>query len=117
LDVDGLKMINDTYGHLMGDRALKEFVKTLKDTIRESDLVFRYGGDAFLLVLTESSKENVHSILERLKENLKRLDLPFELSFSFGYEEIDGFVPIERALGKADDLLYKNKFKKRGVEG
>ncbi|AJG41484.1 diguanylate cyclase [Thermotoga sp. RQ7] len=117
LDVDGLKMINDTYGHLMGDRALKEFVKTLKDTIRESDLVFRYGGDEFLLVLTESSKENVHSILERLKENLKRLDLPFELSFSFGYEEIDGFVPIERALGKADDLLYKNKFKKRGVEG
>ncbi|PLV56192.1 sensor domain-containing diguanylate cyclase [Thermotoga sp. SG1] len=116
LDVDGLKMINDTYGHLMGDRALKEFVKILKDTVRESDLVFRYGGDEFLLVLTESSQENVHPVLERLKENLKRLDLPFELSFSFGYEEIDGFIPIERALGKADDLLYKNKFKKRGVK-
>ncbi|MCD6551295.1 MAG: GGDEF domain-containing protein [Thermotoga sp.] len=113
LDVDGLKTINDTYGHLMGDKALKRFVKALRETVRESDLVFRYGGDEFLLVLTESDKESVHDVLKRLKENLKKLDLPFELNFSFGYEEIDGFVPIEKVLGKADDLLYKNKFKKK----
>ncbi|ACB09987.1 GGDEF domain-containing protein [Thermotoga sp. RQ2] len=114
MDVDGLKMINDTYGHLMGDKALVEFVKTLKRTVRESDLVFRYGGDEFLLVLVDSTKDNAASVLKRVEENLKDVDLPFKIEFSFGYEEIDGFMPIERALARADDLLYKNKFEKRG---
>ncbi|AIY87161.1 MULTISPECIES: sensor domain-containing diguanylate cyclase [unclassified Thermotoga] len=114
MDVDGLKMINDTYGHLMGDKALIEFVKALKRTVRESDLVFRYGGDEFLLVLVDSTKENAASVLKRVEENLKDVDLPFKIEFSFGYEEIDGFVPIERALARADDLLYKNKYEKRG---
>lgn len=114
MDVDGLKMINDTYGHLMGDKALVEFVKTLKRTVRESDLVFRYGGDEFLLVLVDSTKENAAGVLKRVEENLKNVDLPFNIEFSVGYEEIDGFIPIERVLSRADDLLYKNKFKKRG---
>ncbi|PLV60478.1 diguanylate cyclase [Thermotoga sp. KOL6] len=113
-DLDGLKMINDTYGHLMGDKTLKEFVRILKETVRESDPIFRYGGDEFLLVLVDSKKENTPFTINRLRKNLRKINLPFEVDFSVGYEEIDGFIPIEKALARADDLLYRDKFRKRG---
>lgn len=114
-DVDNLKQINDTYGHLVGDEVLKDFVSTLKKTVRETDLIFRYGGDEFLLVLIDAQKKNAEQVLQRFQENLERLPYPFKVTFSAGFEEIDGFEPIEIILSKSDEKLYMDKLKKRGM--
>lgn len=70
LDLDHFKVINDTYGHLIGSRLLKEVGEVIKKTIRESDIATRYGGDEFVLILPETTKENAYKVTKRLRENI-----------------------------------------------
>jgi diguanylate cyclase len=68
IDIDHFKEINDSWGHMVGDRAIKHVAELLSDNIRSSDYIFRYGGEEFLLVLVETGAAEAFAILERLRK-------------------------------------------------
>jgi len=118
VDVDGLKVINDTCGHLEGDRAIADTALVLKETFRSSDLIGRIGGDEFIVLAIQASDKDVKGIKERLQANINRYNQTqqgFTLSLSVG---ITAFNPhedvlFESLLTLADEDLYEQKAQKR----
>jgi len=118
-DLDGLKSINDSYGHQEGDKAIKEAAKILKDTFRTSDLIARIGGDEFSVLAINASRDGIETITNRLNANISRHNLSdrdYPLSISFGIERFDANsdMPLNEMLQQADQALYKKKNSKRG---
>lgn len=118
VDVDGLKVINDSLGHLEGDRAIIDTAKVLKETFRSSDLIGRIGGDEFVVLAVQASDKDVIGIRMRLQENTDKYNQrnpDFTLSLSIG---IIAFNPkddviFEVLLEQADEDLYHQKRQKR----
>jgi len=116
MDLDGLKWINDQYGHKEGDQALIDFANILKKTFRESDIIARIGGDEFV-ALIESTDDEV--IMTRLLENIKDYNAKgsqrYVLSISVGTAHFDPEhpTPINELLSKADGMMYAEKRRKR----
>ncbi len=115
IDVDNLKAINDSYGHLTGDEVLKEIVRTIVDHIRSMDMVVRYGGDEFLIVLPDTDEEKAEKVVGRIEKALEGLseDFGFKISFSYGISSLSREKTYLKALRDADSKLYKMKF--RGI--
>jgi two-component system, cell cycle response regulator len=119
VDLDGLKVINDTLGHREGDLALLETAELLKETFRESDIIARIGGDEFVVLAMENSCAAGELWPARLQENLRlrnaRSDRRFPLSVSMGiaYYDPDFPCPIDDLLARADTLMYEQKRSKR----
>src|SRR5271168_5340191 len=110
LDMDGLKIINDAYGHLVGSRALCRLANTLLIHCREIDTAARYGGDEFVLVLPETELEAALQVAQRISERLKNDgELP-KLSVSTGAAvyPADG-ASLDELLSAADHALYREK--------
>jgi diguanylate cyclase (GGDEF)-like protein len=110
LDMDGLKLINDQYGHLTGSRALVRLGKVLRNHSRAIDTAARYGGDEFALVLPEAAKDIATRVVSRVRERLAaETEVPV-LSVSAGVAAFpeDGDTP-EKLLGTADRALYVMK--------
>jgi diguanylate cyclase (GGDEF)-like protein len=110
LDMDGLKTINDRYGHLVGSRSLVRLGKILRSHSRAIDTAARYGGDEFALVLPEAPKDIATRVASRIRERLAAEPEEPQLSVSAGiaaYPE-DGDTP-EKLLGAADRMLYRMK--------
>jgi diguanylate cyclase (GGDEF)-like protein/PAS domain S-box-containing protein len=120
-DVDGLKVINDTWGHQAGDLALLDTAGLLRDTYRESDIIGRLGGDEFAVLLVDFD-ESPDKLASRLLENLKAYNSENELSYnlmiSVGTARYDPESPasIEELLVRADRLMYERKRHKYIVE-
>ncbi len=118
-DMDGMKQINDTYGHNEGDRALIETAGVLKDTFRESDIIARIGGDEFVVLVTEASGLTRELISARLREKVdffnKESVNPYSLSLSVGTVWYDPEKPdtIDELMAEADKLMYTDKKRKR----
>lgn len=110
LDMDGLKIINDQYGHLTGSRALVRISKILRNHSRAIDTAARYGGDEFALVLPEAGKDLASRVVSRIRERLSAEAEHPALSVSAGVAAFpeDGDTP-ERLLGSADRALYAMK--------
>lgn len=110
LDLDGLKNINDTFGHPAGDQMIKQFAELLQKAIRGSDVAVRMGGDEFLAVLPECKPAEVHLVLARLKGKKTDFDgQMIDLEFSAGWTDyIPGEAP-DAMLKRADAALYTNK--------
>lgn len=115
IDVDRLKMINDQFGHPTGDIVLKEVAGVLKSSLRSSDFVIRYGGDEFLVVLTET-RDDPARVAQRIRDaivNTKTLRelIPDGVSVSIGsiYWDPNGDHPLESALATADQRMYDDK--------
>ena len=113
IDADYFKKVNDTYGHLIGDKVLIEFAKRMKEIIRPYDLLARYGGEEFIIYMPNSNTEGVAAAAERLR--LRICDYPFtfadvsiNMSASFGVAIIDD-DGIEKAINNADTALYRAK--------
>ncbi|MBU0511686.1 MAG: GGDEF domain-containing response regulator [Chloroflexi bacterium] len=123
VDLDGLKHINDTFGHLEGDHALIVTATILKDTFRTSDIVSRVGGDEFAMLAIQASGDDVHHITERIQKKVDAYNATngrYELSISIGVTQ---FVPqsdiplsdiqFKELLSEADRGLYEHKSNKR----
>jgi diguanylate cyclase (GGDEF)-like protein len=113
LDMDGLKIINDHFGHLTGSRALVRIGKVLRNHSRAIDTAARYGGDEFALVLPEAAKDIASRVVFRIRERLAAESEPPALSVSAGVAAFpeDGDTP-EKLLGAADRALYAMKHRR-----
>lgn len=114
LDVDGLKQINDTFGHPEGDRALIRAGGVLEKTFRESDVVARFGGDEFAVLAIEASGHNQETITARLRENLREMndeDCGPAISLSWGVARFDSRIKtsIGQLMVQADQAMYDHK--------
>src|SRR5882672_18477 len=113
LDLDGLKTINDNYGHLVGSRAICRLADVLRIHCRAVDTAARYGGDEFALVLPESGEEEAHRVADRIREVMANDDEPPRLSASIGISVYRGDGErIETLLSEADKHLYAEKTKR-----
>jgi diguanylate cyclase (GGDEF)-like protein len=113
LDVDHFKSVNDTHGHLVGDAVLRDVSRALGDRLRGTDLVGRYGGEEFVIVMRRAGREQAASVLDAIRARLADRRAPDDVpryTFSCGVAEYptDGREATE-LLGKADERLYAAK--------
>ena len=114
MDVDRLKQINDSFGHLQGDRVLKRTAEVLEETFRDSDVLARLGGDEFAVLAVEASGHSEATIKTRLFECLKSISAEqhgYEISLSVGVARFDprNRTSIEELMVKADRAMYEQK--------
>jgi diguanylate cyclase (GGDEF)-like protein len=115
-DIDHFKSINDTYGHLAGDRVIKTIAGCLRTELRESDHVARYGGEEFAIILPESEKEAAMQVAERLRKTVDSLRIVHDddlihLSMSVGVAslKLGEKVFLDELIKRADNALYQAK--------
>jgi diguanylate cyclase (GGDEF)-like protein len=113
-DVDGLKAINDGYGHSEGDRALKKAAEVLLTVFRETDLIARLGGDEFAVLALDCSSSGlirINAHVEKLLRAINDLENPWKLSISVGAVHVDSRhqLSIDELLGNADGMMYDRK--------
>lgn len=110
LDIDNFKQINDTYGHQIGDQALKAVAAALMLSVRDSDLVIRYGGDEFLLLLCHCDQPAARQIVERAAGQLAGCTLfDFRLTLSYGTAGLSEPSELAAVVGQADQQMYEMK--------
>jgi diguanylate cyclase (GGDEF)-like protein len=115
IDIDQLKLINDTYGHPSGDQALKDVAKILQDAFRESDVVARIGGDEFVVLALESNITHPKNLTSRLQDTLEthktNQQRVYDLSLSAGWACYDPDSPssLKKLMHRADQAMYKEK--------
>ena len=116
IDIDYFKKINDTYGHSIGDEVLKELAKILQNSTRKSDIVARFGGEEFIILLPFTSIQGAKKIAEKLRRTVEKtpvqidniITVPFTISIGIAaIEEND--TMIEEVLNRADRALYQAK--------
>ena len=123
-DLNNLKRVNDTFGHIVGDQFILNFSNLLRNTIPAQDFVGRYGGDEFMAVIYNASNEKIHRINVKLDEEVKRfnklnhsgdhLDLNYAhgCSFSEEYSQCT-FITL---FNRADKNMYKDKMSSKNME-
>lgn len=119
MDVDDFKICNDTYGHYAGDVALKTVASAIQSCIRSSDLLIRYGGDEFLLVLPGIPGDFLQTKLEQICTAAQMASVPgyphFRVTLSIGGTLQSTTDPVERIVRRADWLMYQAKCRKNAV--
>ena len=119
VDLDGLKVINDTFGHSIGDRALVDTALLLQETFRDTDVIARIGGDEFAVLAVETQEPAPETLALRLLEHLAAWnaasDRPYKLSFSVGMARYDSSEPrtVDELLAQADLWMYTDKREKK----
>lgn len=116
VDVDRMKIINDRWGHLTGDRVLKK-VSQLLENVRTTDVVARYGGDEFIIIMPDTSLDQANSVIDRLRAGLDQVNesgaFPFRLQMSIGVRQmVDPDRDLD-LLGHADAEMYEEKRQKQ----
>lgn len=114
IDIDDFKKINDKYGHLHGDEVLRFFGEKLKETFRSNDIIVRYGGDEFLIVLNNCSIENGELAIDRLKQNILNNNFNHQISFSYSIDHLD-YNNLLESLKRVDNKLIEIKSKKNKI--
>lgn len=115
IDVDGLKDINDTYGHQEGDEVLRLISRFIKETLRKADIISRLGGDEFLLILPQCSADKAVLVWERIGEKVDAYNArkmkPYMIRLSHGFAEYDPGEEksVDQLIAVADQEMYKDK--------
>jgi len=122
IDIDGLKTINDGYGHVEGDFIIKTIADIIRDSIEASDVVSRIGGDEFLLLMPERTEQDVEAVMKQILKKIESFKnsqtKPYAVDFSYGIMEINrelGMDCMDKIISAADSLMYKNKTLKREI--
>jgi len=114
MDIDHFKMVNDKLGHQAGDDVLKDIASTLRDNVRDVDIVGRWGGEEFLIICPETNLDGACTIAEKLRSKMENWDLDrISATGSFGVAELISGDKEEDILRRADHALYKAKEKGR----
>ncbi len=111
IDIDFFKKFNDTYGHLVGDEILVELTKNLAMHLRKYDILARFGGEEFLVLLPETSASRAKQITERLRKSLWKNERmkKYKVTISIGVTEYKTRDNMERMIKRADKALYISK--------
>ena len=114
LDLDFFKQVNDTHGHAAGDMVLKLTAEIIHQTIRSYDLVGRYGGEEFVLLITNLDAVEAHKLMERIRENMEHSianyeELELKVTCSIGLVKFTEGDTLESSIKKADEALYAAK--------
>jgi len=113
LDIDFFKLVNDTYGHSAGDLCLQAVAGCVQDSIRGSDLLFRCGGEEFLVLLSQTRQDGATLLAERVRQNVAELTLKAtggeRISVSLGVSEMLGEDTVQSLFERTDKALYKAK--------
>jgi diguanylate cyclase (GGDEF)-like protein len=113
-DLDYFKDVNDTHGHLGGDRVLKEVSHLVKDSMRTGDVLARYGGEEFIAILPETDKDKAIELADRLRAKIANLRIPhngttIRVTASFGVSGLTPNADMNKIIQDADTMLYKAK--------
>lgn len=118
-DIDRFKLINDTYGHSVGDEVLKALSFLISNNLRKNDYLGRFGGEEFLIV-SKSNKEETVIMAERIRKLIEEYDYSeintnLTVTSSFGVAEKKNFKTVSLVINRADELLYKAKNSGRNI--
>ena len=119
LDIDHFKMVNDRYGHLTGDEVLEEIAVLIRRNIRDTDIVGRYGGEEFIIILPKTNLSSAWVVAERLRNIIEKAEMKDPAGNAFTITVSQGLVGWERdedaasLISRADEALYKAKEKGR----
>jgi len=118
IDIDLFKQINDTYGYAAGDQVLRKFAQHAQVALRTSDVLARWGGEEFLLLLPDTDLHDAEQVLQRLQEQITSLDFTdigngMRVTFSCGLVALGVQGPIDEAVSRADRAMYQAKSARR----
>ncbi|WP_261856400.1 GGDEF domain-containing protein [Clostridium folliculivorans] len=122
IDLDGFKKINDTYGHDVGDEAIKDAVYIIKCSLGKDDFVARYGGDEFFIIFDSGDKDILEAAVARLKINVDKFnrdtEKEYKLSFAICYDVYDynSSMKSDEFFKHIDALMYSNKVGKQETQ-
>lgn len=113
-DVDDLKSVNDHYGHAVGDAAIRAVAGAIRDIVRAEDLIFRWGGDEFFVVMISMETEMAELRMSRLETSLRNvlidgMDEPINIGVSWGFRDFSTAEGLEAAIQTADSAMYDQK--------
>ena len=117
-DIDWFKQVNDNYGHVVGDKVLKQISNYLSSELRESDFIARYGGEEFVMLLPETNLVDATKAMNKLRQGIKEIQVKAEseaisVSMSFGIAEFENNDTAKAVFARADKALYRAKDKGR----
>jgi diguanylate cyclase len=113
-DIDDLKAINDCFGHAAGDMVIRSVVRSLREIIRAEDLIYRWGGDEFFVIMVSMNAEMAENRMTRLESLLEHVELdnlpePIRVSVSWGFRDYTSADDLENAIKAADTEMYRRK--------
>lgn len=112
-DLNGLKEINDAFGHSEGDRIIRLVAEAVRQQLREEDFAFRLSGDEFVAVFCglgrDEARQRLQAALDALQRRKEERDLPYDVSFCYGLVEWDGRITPAECLAQADEQMYEQK--------
>jgi diguanylate cyclase (GGDEF)-like protein len=111
IDIDHFKIVNDTYGHSVGDEVLKKLVATIKEKSRHNDNIIRWGGEEFMLILSTKSFETLEKTLKNICNIIRetKFEVCNKITISIGASIYKDNEVIEETIKRADEALYFSK--------
>lgn len=114
LDIDHFKKFNDTYGHEIGDKVLKTVTATISENLRKDDLVGRWGGEEFVVILDRVNNENIYAMLNKIRALIEKSKIKYKeeeltITASIGGAVFSGRETVEEIIKKADERMYISK--------
>jgi diguanylate cyclase (GGDEF)-like protein len=121
IDLNSFKEINDLWGHSTGDKALVDAGNILTSSFRKNDLICRYGGDEFVVIMEIKEKSDMIKAVERIRTSARQFDetkiAPYKISFSMGYDiyDLNSDMTVQQFLRHIDSLMYEDKKNKSNL--
>jgi diguanylate cyclase (GGDEF)-like protein len=117
-DIDDLKKINDRHGHNSGDLAIRTVVRVIRDIIRAEDLIFRWGGDEFFVIMISMGAEMATMRMTKLERDLSGISIdgipePIDIGVSWGFTDFTDISQLEDAINRADAAMYSRKLERK----
>jgi len=120
LDLDNFKSVNDNYGHLEGDAVLKKSAQLLKNSFRRSDIVVRYGGDEFVVLIEDDNfnENQLNNLLQSFAKRLEKKFMKYHISASYGIATtLENINTLAQLIEIADERMYEHKINKKSIKG